>query len=249
MNLLKIINKNNIVIYDKIENQINNTGYNLGDLLNCPYYLDAWSQNPHASNYMLTMMNTKSQLYTNSILNNYCNNRPSNENVPNIERLNNSILKYINNNNFFINNIYNFVQQSDILCVHVRSGDKGHIDKEYINIIYNLSLQFKEVILFSGIHSDERYSNNKNSINTLIVDLNFILQKNNNISVYIDTADNHISLMSVASNLLLHKGGFSIIGSLVCKGNIFLTNNFESINLTRWKELNIKYTLLNKDLK
>jgi hypothetical protein len=44
------------------------------------------------------------------------------------------------------------------------------------------------------------------------------------VEVHIDvgSADEHISLMRQASNLLVHRGGFSIIGTLVCSGNLFI---------------------------
>jgi hypothetical protein len=34
--------------------------------------------------------------------------------------------------------------------------------------------------------------------------------------------------MRQASNLLVHKGGFSVIGTLVCTGNLFITHRLHN---------------------
>jgi UDP-N-acetylenolpyruvoylglucosamine reductase len=73
-------------------------------------------------------------------------------------------------------------------------------------------------------------SNFKNTFNS-------ILEKNDNIFIYLDQQDVHIMIMANASNLLLHKGGFSAIGSIVSTGQLFITHLFTHNFHPIWKKL------------
>lgn len=51
--------------------------------------------------------------------------------------------------------------------------------------------------------------------------------------------------MSIASNLLVHKGGFSCLGSIVCNGNLFITPYFTVAKCENYiSKVNKKYTML-----
>jgi Golgi nucleoside diphosphatase len=62
-----------------------------------------------------------------------------------------------------------------------------------------------------------------------------------------DNPDVHLSLFSVAKNLLLHKNGFSILASFVCTGNIFVTDEFSAASQQNWlRDVNVKKVVLLK---
>ena len=75
--------------------------------------------------------------------------------------------------------------------------------------------------------------------------MNKILSLNDNIYINLDKADKHVRIMMDASNLLIDKGGFSCIGSLVSTGNLFATKQFNQyIKHPTWQSYNKKYTLI-----
>ena len=75
--------------------------------------------------------------------------------------------------------------------------------------------------------------------------MNNILAQRDNIYIYLSSPDVHLSIMSEATNLLLHKGGFSCLGSIVCNGNLFITNYFIVAKCNNWiSKVNKKYTNL-----
>jgi hypothetical protein len=75
--------------------------------------------------------------------------------------------------------------------------------------------------------------------------MNNILAKRDNVYIYLNSPDIHLSIMSEATNLLVHKGGFSCLGSIVCGGNLFITNYFIYAKRTNWiSKVNKKYTNL-----
>jgi hypothetical protein len=59
--------------------------------------------------------------------------------------------------------------------------------------------------------------------------MNQILERNENIYLHMDSPDNHLAIMRKASNLLLHKGGFSMLGYIVATGNVFITEFLDPI--------------------
>ena len=52
-------------------------------------------------------------------------------------------------------------------------------------------------------------------------------------SINYDTPDNHLYIMRTCRNLLVHKGGFSVIGALIFNGdNLYITGFFNPLNVT-----------------
>jgi len=236
------IKKKDIIIYDKkTKSDARNAGYNLGDLLNMPCFGEVWSYQNHRG---ISRMNLLGEVYNDSILSYYCDNRKKTDLVPDVNLINKSVTNFIENNEDNYKNIFDIVKDNSICCVHVRCGDKS-TEIEYINKIVKLSTKFKTIILLSGIHLDEHFKKNSDKINNCFNTLNSILNKNNNIYVYLNTPDVHLSIMKNASNLLLHKGGFSTLGSIVSTGKLFVTNKFDTKNYSLWKKLvNKPYTLI-----
>jgi hypothetical protein len=236
------IKKKDIIIYDKkTKSDTRNAGYNLGDLLNIPALSGGWSYTTHMGK---NRMNLLGKVYNDSILSYYCENRQDTDLVPDIDLINKSVLNFIANNEETYKSILELVKDNSICCVHVRCGDQC-TELEYINKIVKLSKKFKTIILLSGVHLDEFFKKNRDKIDNIFNTLNSILNKNNNIYVYLNSADVHLSIMKNASNLLLHKGGFSTLGSIVSTGKLFVTNKFGARNASLWKKLvNKPYTLI-----
>jgi hypothetical protein len=228
------INYYDIKIYGnpEIKEDFINAGYNLGDLLNMPFLYGVWEQNPHGSEDRLYRMNIIGQNYPDSILSNYITERPENEVVPNIERIINATEKYIDktqeNTNMNLNEIFKTVRDANYLCVHVRCGDLL-VEEEYIEKIAELSRKYEKVVLLSGINMDEHYLNDHNKKCNFLFFMNKILERNENIFLHMDSPDNHLAIMRNASNLLLHKGGFSMLGYIVATGKVFITEFLDPI--------------------
>jgi len=200
-----------------------NAGYNLGDLLNMPFLYGVWEQNPHGGKERLDRMNIIGKAYPGSILSNYIQERPYLEPVPNIERIVNATEKYIENNITNLQEIFQKVQNPTCLCVHVRCGDLL-VEEEYIDKIVEFSQKYETVILLSGINMDEHYVDDHLKKCNFRFFMNKILERNDNIFLHQDIPDNHLAIMRKSANLLLHKGGFSMLGYIVATGKVYITN-------------------------
>jgi hypothetical protein len=214
-----------IKIYDQTNNSNIIGGYNLGDLLNMPYYFAGWTNNPHQA-YNLYKEATPS--FPNSILYYYSTLRTDeNEPIPNLQKIIDAIDMYINNNIDKLDNIINKVNDPNVLCIHLRSGDKGIIEDDFVNKINYLSSKYSKIIILTGVHSDQRFNNIENSKNNTIESINK-LNNNDKIEINLEDADIHLCIMHKCKNLLLHKGGFSVLGSILFTGdNLYATDLFQ----------------------
>jgi hypothetical protein len=165
--------------------------------------------------------------------------------VPNIQLINYSLNIFIEENKDKLIDIFNIVKDPNTCCVHIRNGDLP-TETDFINNIIQFSYKFEKIILLSGIHSDTYFRDENGKINNFINTINSILNKRDNIFIYLDSPDVHLSVMMNASNLLIHKGGFSCLGSIVSTGNLYITKYFETFaNHNIWKSLvNKNYTLV-----
>lgn len=235
-----------IRIYD-IDKKFGESGYNISDLLNMPFYWAGWKQNPHCGdeNYYNVAKNTAFN-NPDTILGRYYSSRTEDEQIPNLNRLYDVIDKYINDKNIKNEKIYELINDENILFVHIRSGDFGCVSDKYVNTVYNLSKKFSKVILMSGVnrnfhHSDENNEHNLRCRNNLLYSLNKILSTNSNIFVYFAEPDYHISTMRLCKNLLVHRGGYSVMGTFINTGKIFFTYELPCINNDLWKkEMHLK---------
>lgn len=214
----------NIPIYDN--NDTNTNGYNIGDLLNMPSFWAYWNRNPHNNQSAYDAYLNVVKHYPNTIVYYYSQLRTDeSEPIPNMSKIENAIELYIQNND--LSNIINIVNHDETLCVHLRSGDKGIVEDHYIDKINNLADKYNKIIILSGIHSDQNFESIEQSKKNLIKSLQKI--NNNKIEVHIDKPDNHLVMMYKSRNLLIHKGGFSILGSIIFNGNnLYYTNLLES---------------------
>ena len=238
--LKRHITADDIIIYDKIiEND--RGGYNLGDLLNMPALLGLWDYtNPHGKG----RMNSLGKIYENTILSYYCENRKDKDPIPDVKLINESVKNFTEHNRYLYEDILAVVKNTSTCCVHVRNGD-CETEQYYINLIIELSDIFDTIILLSGVHSDEGFKKHDDKINNFVNTINSILNKKTNIYIYLNCADIHLSIMMNAANLLLHKGGYSCLGSIVSTGILFITDIFHVVNCKLWKQLvNKPYTKL-----
>jgi len=241
--LKKELTINDIIICDAnilVECGDRKHGYNIGDILNMPYLSGQWEE----KKWINVKIYSKDEIYKDTIMNFYCKSRVPDEIVPNIPRIIRSVDEFTEKykNNFI--DIYNIVQNPNCMCVHIRSGDLQLLTGYFINIIINLSKKYKYIILLSGIHSDEYFKKNHEKKHNFLKDMNIILSQGSNIYIYLNNADIHLSLMSKASNLLLHCGGYSALGSIVSTGNLFITKQFYHAFSKNWiDKVNKPYTL------
>lgn len=225
-----------------IEDDKTNAGYNIGDLLNIPSLAGYWRAVPHNRMEDLERLYIIGSAYYKSILSYYIEARPTNEIVPCIPRVIGAVQKFIENTTD-AKDYLQFVQSEDVLCVHIRCGDKN-VEQEYLDLIIKLSKNYRFVYLFCGLHLDARFSTNNEKTISFLNTINFLLANSLNISLVNSCADMHVALMMKSKNLLLHKGGYSTIGLIICEGNIFITKLLDTVN-DFWKaRMNIPYTFL-----
>lgn len=213
-----------------------NIKYNVGDLLCAPFYWNSWkSYDYHATRYADHIAKIKT-CFPNSILAKYYNKRPENEFIPNYERIRTIIFSYTNVLHNF-KEACHIVSLPSTLTVHIRSGDKGIISDYFCNTICNLGKHFINIVLLFGIHNETKYTPIDTSIQNLVASVNKLFDKNKNIICYLDEPDAHLYLMMNARHLLIHRGGFSLIASLVTFGNLYVTNEAEFKNNDEWKKI------------
>jgi hypothetical protein len=224
----------NIVNAISSQNDVNkkNTSkvYNIGDLLNMPSYWAGWGRNPHNNEHGYNIFKDACKKFDNSIFYNYCNSRiDESEPIPNINRIRESVDLYIENNYNNLDRLIKKVKDPNTLCVHLRSGDKGIVEDSFIESINTLSNKYDKIIIFAGIHSDTEHNGLDDSKNNLLISISKIVI-DKDIDINLENADIHLCLMRCANNLLLHKGGFSILGSILFSGNnLYATTLFEPL--------------------
>jgi len=189
--------------------------------------------------------------FPNSIWDHYCTIREPNEEIPNTKTLCDAVDKYIANNP--IEELLDLVKGQDTLCVHVRTGDMGVISESYLDCIDDLLTGFSSCVIILGLHwalsSPERIKKHGNLDQ---IYLNFkktmsaLLRVSPKIKISMASADEHVCMMKKSKNLLVHRAGYSMIGTLICEGNLFVTKDLNPSQ--RWVEvmscLNKKYELV-----
>ena len=246
MIMLKQVVYEDINIYEKtIVEDTRRAGYNIGDLFNMPYLDNTWNRNPHHEISILNRMNLLGANYPNSILNYYCQHRHADDPVPNINLIVESVAYYNEMNKHKYENILNIVKDKNTLCVHVRTGDLM-TELEFINKIQQLSYKFKKIILLAGVHGDQHFSSDHDKKLRFLSTINYILNKNvSDTYVYLNEPDVHLMIMMNASNLLVHKGGFSCLGTIISTGRLYVTNMFYHLYKDNWKKyVNKSYIMI-----
>ena len=206
--------------------------YIIGDLLNMPFFFANWNNNPHNNKYMYDLFKKTSKDYSENILGIYDKLRyDEDEPIPNVEKIINSIDIYINNNQDKLVNLLELCKDPNNLFVHLRSGDKGIIEDEFINKIKLLQSKYNKIIILTGIHHNAERSKYFPSVNESIDNTKQTLKKldldSSKLIIDLSEPDIHLCVMRNAKNLMVHIGGFSILGALAFNGNnLYLTNVF-----------------------
>ena len=232
---------NDIKIHD-----VDNVPYNIGDLLLMPklYCHAGFSALSISSAYNDTI-----QKYPKSILSIYDSLRKDKEEIiPNVDIIKKATDNYILLHPELINTL-DIVNNDDVLCIHLRTGNVD-VEPEYIKKIKDISKNYKKIIICTGIHSN----NSKNEYNEDTSKTNVLNTINNldisNIEINLEPADTHLCIFRKCKNLLIHKGGFSCLASLLFNGNqLYITNEFninEYINCENgiWKSNVFNYTII-----
>ena len=213
----------------------NKESYIIGDLLNMPYFFENWPNTPHSGEYMYSLFKKTATQYEANILGIYDKSRTDeSEPIPNIKRLRDSVDTYIKNNidcNKKLQKIIEICEEKDTLFVHLRSGDKGIVNPMFLDKIEELSKYYNKIIILCGIHQNadrsHYFPNVEESKNNMNSSLNMLLSKNLNVIIDLNEPDIHLSAMRRAKNLLVHMGGYSILGSLLFNGNnLYITSQF-----------------------
>ena len=211
--------------------------YIIGDLLNMPYFFANWNNKPHNNDYMYNLFKKTALQYKHNILGIYDSYRTDeNEPFPNVEKIKLSVDTYIENNktNSILEQLLLSCNDTNTLFVHLRSGDKGVVEDQYINAIINLASKYNKIVILAGIHQNaersHHFPNVTESINNMKISLSKLYLKCPNIIIDLNEPDIHLSVMRRCKNLLLHKGGYSLLGGLLFNGNnLFITNIFNPI--------------------
>jgi hypothetical protein len=214
----------------------NKSSYNIGDLLNMPHFFANWNNTPHHNDFEYNKYERTAMEYEDTILGIYHRTRTHPEEpIPNVTRIRSSIDTYIEKNidtNANLQNILEKCNDDTVLFVHLRSGDYGIVEDEYMKVIHSLSDNYSQIVILCGIHHSGENRHIFPPIPECIENLKKSLCKIMTDNILIDASipDVHVCAMSKAKNLLIHKGGFSILGSLVFTGNkIYISNLFSPL--------------------
>jgi hypothetical protein len=201
--------------------------YNIGDLLNMPTFFSATFQHDEAR-----ALRTAAA-FPGSVLANYYGSRPVGEPVPSVRRIREAVAKF---GGAIAHPLLTQVQDPTTLVVHLRSGDRGKVGDAFTKKVIELGAKFEKVLLFTGVHGETRLGSiNQNKANTC-ASVNTILSKLPKATVCLEDPDIHLALMSKAKNLLVHRGGFSVLGSLLCDGTVYVTKELPSYSNAKWRE-------------
>ena len=225
-------------------------GYNLGDILNMPVFWAQWT-----SFHSIANLSVVASQLPNSIAGLYYNCRSDGLGavtddpiVPYRPRLlcavNQSIALQPE-----LQPMLQTLQDDSVLCVHVRSGDYGPVTNDFLRVVEHLSKQFAKIVVLSGVHcngNEQFIALNKAKLNQCLARIHALVPH----AIFdFNHSDAHVCYMARARNLLVHTGGFSILGSLVFSGKrLYVTSAFQplkkKINTKLWHNLNIPHQVV-----
>ena len=144
------------------------------------------------------------------------------------------------------------LQDDSVLCVHLRSGDYGPVDDEFLNALARLSKQFAKIVVLSGVHcngGEQFIAQNVERLRDSLARIRSIVP---HAAFDFNHPDIHVCYMARARNLLVHMGGFSILGSLVFAGKqLYITPAFQPVShkmtgkTQKWHDMQIPHQLMN----
>lgn len=197
--------------------------YSIGDLLNMPYYC--------VENYICADRSLAQLKFPLTIFWFYqLLHRPQPPYLPNPVTIRQSVKDY---HEFTPGaqerqNLIDQITDDNVLCIHMRSGDKGVVSTEYINHVKTVAQRFSKCYVFCGVHNDIRWATKESQLDNMTKSVDLLAAEIPHLSTLPASADDHVLLMYRCKNLILHLGGFSILGSLVFTGNhLYVTKEFQ----------------------
>lgn len=211
--------------YASIESRF---GYNVGDLLNMPSFVAAYRATwPLNGRRELVEIATAIHLsHPKSIIGRYFQNYTCcQERLPLISRLKKVVASYGEGVDVSLQGyLRSTIESQGTLLIHVRSCDKSVPHNNFLNYAASLSQSFQSIVLMGQCHNDTRYANHLDALENLRRSFQTLVQRIGREKVTLfprANADDHLFAMSRASHLLVHRGGFSAVGALVCRGRVY----------------------------
>jgi len=123
-------------------------------------------------------------------------------------------------------------QDNNTLVIHFRSGDSpSHPDdfRRFTSVVAKLAKSFSRTIILGGIHADFRYYSLEASVAGSQAEYELlsaaIQEAGSQVTLQLDSAaDEDMLVMYHARHLLVHRGGFSALGALLCQGTVYYTD-------------------------
>lgn len=231
------------VITFNVDSTEGNLRYNIGDMLNMPFYRTNCNWNLRdfhtlALNFPLSIM------WFYYIIQDVQQTVTSHDRLPSIASIPQHVRKAVGLYEKYhpdrksLNRLLSFCKPN-ILCIHVRSGDYGIAERRYMDIIKDLAPKYETCVILTGVHNgldtkEVMVENVNESITQILEHVGVELAAR--FEICPGTADEHLYLMSKCENLLLHKGGFSMLGALLFSGQkVFRTFAFFETG-NKWEE-------------
>ena len=227
-------------------------GYNVGDILNMPSFTNAgvWAQkgNPYTD----TVSGNLARVYDKSVLGlyfagqNYKTDQKY-ERSPSLERI--ALAVEFHGTWFMDEQAKGFcddlLTKESTLLVHLRSCDYDQVPLSYVHNILKVSKDFDTVVLTGGCHADERYATRDDATSNLVesVDKVYNQMREHGTECKLRyfpnyNVDDALYAFRVASNLLVSKGGFAAVGSLLSQGNVYLDQEmkpyYDNVDFRHW---------------
>ena len=208
-------------------------GYNIGDLLNMPYMVDSWPKCHRA----IKTMNNVGAIMPCSIVGKYCSQRAPADDVPDASLLRGIVVAL--SETLLSKEIRDLVSSPSTLVVHMRAGDLWqYVSRDdFINSICAKGVEFENVLLCTGVHADAQHRPVDDSRRETLRLVKTVLDRLPNALAFCGSADDTLALASCASNILVHRGGFSCLMSLVSSSasNVLYTKSFVSPQKEHWR--------------
>ena len=203
--------------------------YNVGDILNLPRLHAISSGYAKVPHYDIAQYERACSTFVPSVVSIYCNLRKDNDEIiPNSTKVREAVDIYLRQKGSDIPNI-NAVSQNNSLCIHLRSGDKGEVEASFLNAIRSLSFNYSNIFVLNGLHNRPKgkHVNDKGNMIRSIQKVESAISNSKAKLLFTSSnPDDDLAIMRKCQNILLHKGGFSELGSFLFQGDhMYLVKN------------------------
>lgn len=209
-------------------------GYNCGDTLCIPGFVGHPKWRPGGEAYRQSVRKGRilARELPQSILGRYFQGRPDDECIPNFPRIEDAVDAFCReeearSTEFKVT--LDRVRDPSCLTIHFRLGDFGICAPRYEEMkraILRLLPCYTSVVVLTGLHS-QTFTPLETTRQITLDGLAFLkdLRKNNIFFCGKNRADESLALMREASHLLVSYGGFSLLGTMITKGQIYATRH------------------------